>query len=204
MSPVAAFEVLGDQRVGEGGFLRLRRLRLRLARADGSRTREGIWDYVERPLGLDAVVVAIFRRRERVEVLLRAGVRVAVYFGRPSQQLLLVELVAGILEPGDDLARRAADEVLEEAGLAVAPERIERLGPPMFPRRGCVPSCFIFVSCEVPAGAAAQPPSGDGSPFEEGATLEWVSLDEALARCARGEIQDLKTEVALRRLREKQ
>jgi ADP-ribose pyrophosphatase len=48
-----------------------------------------------------------------------------------------------------------------------------------------------------------RPPQGDGSPFEEGAQLEWVVLDEALARCADGRIQDLKTEVGLRRLREK-
>ena len=45
-------------------------------------------------------------------------------------------------------------------------------------------------------------PTTDGSPFEEGARLEWVSLDEALARCARGEIRDMKTEIGLRRLRE--
>ncbi len=204
MSRAAAFEVLGDQRVGEGGFLRIRRMRLRLVRADGSRTREGIWDYVERPMGLDAVVVALWRRREQVEVLLRAGARVAVHFGRPEKQLLFVELVAGILEQGDDLALRAAGEVLEEAGLTVVPERIERLGPPMFPTPGMCPEMFHFVSCEVAPGAAAQPPQGDGSPFEEGAQLSWVALDEALARCARGEIQDLKTEVALRRLREKQ
>jgi len=203
VSRAAAFEVLGDQRVGEGGFLRIRRMRLRLVRADGSRTREGIWDYVERPMGLDAVVVALWRRREQVEVLLRAGARVAVHFGRPEKQLLFVELVAGILEQGDDLALRAAGEVLEEAGLTVVPERIERLGPPMFPTPGMCPEMFHFVSCEVAPGAAAQPPQGDGSPFEEGAQLSWVALDEALARCARGEIQDLKTEVALRRLRER-
>jgi len=50
--------------------------------------------------------------------------------------------------------------------------------------------------------ALAHPPGGDGSPFEERARLEWVSLDEALARCASGEIRDMKTEVGLRRLRE--
>ena len=42
----------------------------------------------------------------------------------------------------------------------------------------------------------------DGSPFEEGARLEWVTLDEALARCADGRIRDLKTEIGLRRLRD--
>ena len=40
----------------------------------------------------------------------------------------------------------------------------------------------------------------DGSPFEEGASLEWVALDEALRRCDAGTIVDLKTELALRRL----
>jgi hypothetical protein len=61
---------------------------------------------------------------------------------------------------------------------------------------------FQFVCCEVAPDALAHPPGGDGSPFEEGARLEWVSLDEALARCASGEIRDMKTEVGLRRLRE--
>jgi ADP-ribose pyrophosphatase len=45
-------------------------------------------------------------------------------------------------------------------------------------------------------------PSVNGSIFEEGATLEWAALDDALTRCARGDIQDMKTELALRRLRE--
>jgi hypothetical protein len=61
---------------------------------------------------------------------------------------------------------------------------------------------FHFVCCEVPADAMAHPVTGDGSPFEQGARLEWAPLEEALARCRRGEIRDLKTEVGLRRLQE--
>jgi len=98
---VKGFEVTGDERVGEGGHLRLRRMRMRLLLSDGSRTAEGSWDYVERPMGLDAVVVALFRRKERaVEVLLRQGIRVPLQFGRieTPPSLLLPELVAGILE----------------------------------------------------------------------------------------------------------
>ena len=125
---VKGFEVTGDERVGEGGHLRLRRMRMRLLLSDGSRTAEGSWDYVERPMGLDAVVVALFRRKERaVEVLLRHGIRVPLQFGRieTPPSLLLPELVAGILEPGDDLFQRAAAEAMEEAGLGVdrAPAR---------------------------------------------------------------------------------
>jgi len=202
---VTGFEVTGDQRVGEGGHLRLRRMRMRLMLSDGSRTSEGSWDYVERPMGLDAVVVALFRRRPgALEVLLRHGVRVPVQFGRPEKPsaLLFPELVAGILEPGDDVFQRAADEVMEEAGLRVPPASVESLGPPAFPTPGMCAEVFQFVCCEVAPDALAHPPGGDGSPFEEGARLEWVSLDEALGRCARGEIRDMKTEIGLRRLRE--
>jgi len=197
-------ELLSDERAGQGGHLVIRRLRLRLVLADGSRTREGSWDFVERPMGLDAVVLALWRRSPRgVEVLLRSGLRVPLQYGRPEPRpLLFTELVAGILEPGDDLARRAADEALEEAGVRVPAAEVQPLGPPMFPTPGMCAELFHFASCEVPAEAVAEGPQGDGSPFEQGARLEWVSLEQALARVARGELQDLKTEVALRRLRE--
>jgi ADP-ribose pyrophosphatase len=60
---------------------------------------------------------------------------------------------------------------------------------------------FHFVSAEVRAPEEAVSPPTDGSPFEEGAALEWVALDEAIRRCDDGRIVDLKTELALRRLR---
>jgi 8-oxo-dGTP pyrophosphatase MutT (NUDIX family) len=156
-------------------------------------------------MGLDAVVVALFRRRAgALEVLLRHGVRIPVQFGRPEKPLALLfpELVAGILEPGDDVFQRSADEVMEEAGLRVPPASVEILGPAVFPTPGMCAEVFQFVCCEVAPDALALPPGGDGSPFEQGARLEWVSLDEALARCASGEIRDMKTEIGLRRLRE--
>src|SRR5690242_12390606 len=126
---VKGFEVTGDERVGEGGHLRLRRMRMRLVLEDGSRTAEGSWDYVERPMGLDAVVVALYRRPgDAVEVLLRHGIRVPVQFGREKPPALLFpELVAGILEPGDDLFHRAAAEAMEEAGLRIVPESVRLL-----------------------------------------------------------------------------
>jgi ADP-ribose pyrophosphatase len=208
MNPVRAkdLEILHDERVGAGGYLIIRRLRLRVVLSDGSRTGEGRWDYVERPSGLDAVVLALWRRRQgEVEVLLRSGTRVPVVLGRPEPRtrFLFPELVAGIVEPNDVIAKRAADEAMEEAGIAVSAASVETLGPPMFPTPGMCPEVFHFVCSEVAADAKATPPGGDGSPFEEGADLEWVALDEAIDRCRRGEIQDLKTEIGLRRLREK-
>jgi 8-oxo-dGTP pyrophosphatase MutT (NUDIX family) len=203
---VKGFDVIADQRLGEGGHLRLRRMRLRLVLSDGSRTSEGSWDYVERPMGLDAVVLALFRQTAgAVEVLLRHGVRIPVHFGRPDKPptLLFPELVAGILEPGDDLYQRAAAEAMEEAGLQIQPTSMRMLGPAVFPTPGMCAEVFQFVACEVDPHAVAHPAAGDGSPFEQGARIEWVPLDEALSRCSRGEIRDMKTEIGLRRLREK-
>ncbi|TMA71858.1 MAG: NUDIX hydrolase [Deltaproteobacteria bacterium] len=202
---VKGFEVTGDQRVGEGGHLRLRRMRMRLVLSDGSRTGEGSWDYVERPMGLDAVVVALFRRGDRVEVLLRHGVRIPLQFGRAERPrtVLFPELVAGIVETGDDVMARAAAEAMEEAGLRVDAAAVQPLGPPLFPTPGMCAEIFHFVCCEVDAQAETHPVAGDGSPFEQGARLEWASLEAALSRCASGDIRDMKTEIGLRRLAER-
>jgi ADP-ribose pyrophosphatase len=202
---IAGFDVLSDERVGQGGHLVIRRIKLRLLGEGGEKTAPGTWDFVERPMGLDAVVLVIWNRRGPfVEVLLRKALRVPLQLGRtPPGPLLLTELVAGILEGSDGLSRRAEAEAREEAGIEVA--KVEPLGPPMYPTPGMCAELFHFAAAEVTdeQRAAMRPPQGDGSPFEEGAELEWVALDEALARCADGRIQDLKTEVGLRRLREK-
>jgi ADP-ribose pyrophosphatase len=209
---VVDLDVVSDERVGGGGFLTIRRLRLRMVREDGSRSAEGLYDFVERPMGLDAVVLALWHRDAggRVRVLLREGVRPPLVFGRPELGRALrfsTELVAGILERGEDdfaaLQRRAADEALEEAGLTVEARAVERLGPPTYPTPGMCAEKFHLAAVEVTNPDAAVRPEGDGSPFEEGARLVWLDLDEALERCRRGEIEDMKTEVGLRRLRER-
>jgi ADP-ribose pyrophosphatase len=202
---ISGLEVLGDERVGQGGHLIIRRIKLRLVGEGGEKTAAGTWDFVERPMGLDAVVLVIWSRSASgVEVLLRKALRVPLRLGRtPPGPLLFTELVAGILEANDELSQRAQAEAREEAGIEVA--RVEPLGPPMYPTPGMCAEQFHFAAAEVTdeQRAAMRPPQGDGSPFEEGAQLEWVLLDEALASCADGRIQDLKTEVGLRRLREK-
>ena len=78
------------------------------------------------------------------------------------------------------LRRRAADEVWEEAGLRVRPEAIELLGG-SFPSAGMTAERFWLTAVEVAPEAALAEPEGDGSPMEEGASVRWVALDEALA-----------------------
>src|SRR5207244_5652576 len=109
----------------------------------------------------------------------------------------------GIVETGEDLSRRAAAEAMEEAGLLIEPSSVELLGPAVFPTPGMCAEVFHFVCCEVAPDAREHAIAGDGSPFEEGARLEWAALEDALARCGRGEIRDMKTEIGLRRVAEK-
>ncbi len=218
MPEVAEIEVLEDYthraRCDEG-FLRLRRLRARNRRSDGSRSPEYRIDVIDRPT-LDAVGVCLWARTPRgVEVLTRRGLRPAAYFRRekspalPEPEYLLVEeIVAGVLEPGerglDALRRRGADEALEEAGIEVAPGRLEPLGGPFFPLPGISSEKIHLLAVQVDRGAAtgrhAAPHEGDGSPLEEGAVLEWRELGAAIAACEAGEIEDAKTELAFRRL----
>lgn len=204
-----------DELVGAGGFLAIRRLRLRNRRSDGSLSAPYTNDAVVRPYGQDAVVVAIFARvGDGVRVLVRDGLRPTVALGRdPSVAPLLeappglfvTELVAGILEVGDrgehGLAMRAAAETLEEAGFVVDPARVIILGAGALASPGALFEKEYFVAVEVdPAAQLAF--AGDGSAMEEGATTRWLELDDAITACVRGEISDLKTEVGLRRLRD--
>ncbi len=204
---IRGFDVISDEKAGGGGFLEIRRLRLKIIRADGTPTAQGLYDFIERPVGLDAVVLALWHRRGDggLDVLLRESVRVPVVFGRAESGLrTMFELVAGILEVGEDdfaaLQKRAAAEAHEEAGLILPPASFERLGPPLFPTPGMCAEKFHFAAAEVKDPKSAVRPIGDGSPFEEGARLHWLDLELALDKFARGEFDDMKTELGLRRL----
>jgi ADP-ribose pyrophosphatase len=211
---VVGFVIDSDELVGSGGFLQIRRLRMRNRRGDGSISGPYVCDAIARPYGQDAVVVAVYARRAGggVDVLVRDGLRPALLAGRdparaplpePPPGMFLTELVAGILEPGDTghdgLRRRAAAEVEEEAGFAVAPEAIAVLGGGVYPSPGSMVEKFYFTAVKVDP-AAQRALGGDGSPMEEGARTRWLPIDDAIAACVRGELADLKTELGLRRL----
>jgi ADP-ribose pyrophosphatase len=221
MPRIAGIEIVEDRTARsrcDEGFLRLKRFRARNRRADGSLSREYPIDVIDRPT-LDAVAVCLWSRGPReVEVLTRRGLRPAAYFRRgkatvvpEGEYLLLEELVAGVLEPGETglaaLRRRGAEEVREEVGLEVAPEALETLGGALFMLPGIASEKIHLLSVEVPRGTGPAvfpaPEEGDGSPLEEGAELCWRPLAAAIAACERGEIEDAKTEIALRRLAER-
>jgi len=214
---VVGLEVVDSRLVGrEGGFLGLRRMRLRVVRGDGTRSAEILNDFVERPKGLDAVAVAIWARGSGgVQVLVRQGMRPTIFFGRapeqlvvpdPARRLFVAEVVAGIVEVADrgeaGLRRRAAAEVEEEAGYVVAPEAVVLLGGGVLLSPGAMSERCFLAAVEVDPAARVAHIQGDGSPMEDGARSRWWALDDAIAACTRGELDDAKTELALRRLRD--
>jgi ADP-ribose diphosphatase len=218
MTKVADIEIVEDYTARarcDEGFLRLKRLRARNRREDGSRSPEYRIDVIDRPT-LDAVAVCLWARTPcGIEVLTRSGLRPAALFrrGKPAalpepEYLLVEEIVAGVLEPGerglDAIRRRGADEAREEAGVEVAPDALEVLGGPFFPLPGIVSEKIHLLAAEVERGAAEglhdAPREGDGSPLEEGAVLRWRELGAAIAACDAGEIEDGKSELAFRRL----
>lgn len=212
---IVGFVIESDERVGEGGFLAIRRLRMRNRRADGSLSPPYVCDSIARPYGQDAVVVAVYARgADGVQVLVRDGLRPPVVLGRdparaslpePPPQMFLSELVAGIIEPGDagvdGLRQRAAHEVAEEAGFTVEPAAVILLGAGSYPSPGAMVEKLYFTAVEVDP-ASQQALTGDGSPMEEGARTRWWPLDGAIDACVRGQLVDLKTELGLRRLRD--
>lgn len=197
-------------------FLRLRSVTMSIEAADGARTGEGTWDFVERPLGLDAVVVVVYRRDAgRVEVLLRQGLRVPVGVGRPGQPsgpgrhpaVFVEEIVAGLVEHGEHgpngLAERARVEVAEETGYELAPSAVRPLGAPLWASPGLCAEVLHFFAADA-TGVSRSDAIGDGSPFEAVGEIAWYPVEIALDRIAKqlGGVGDLRAELGIRRLAE--
>jgi ADP-ribose pyrophosphatase len=213
---VRALEVLEDFSASarcDEGFLHIRRLRVHNRREDGTVSKVYRVDVVDRPK-LDAVAVLVHRQvNGRVEVLTRTNLRPAAYFRKDREPTIpddreylhLDEIVAGVLENEDKgeagLRHRAAEEVREEAGFAVSAEEIQLLGGAFFVAPGIVSEKIHLAAVEV-TGRTQVPPSGDGSPMEEGATVTWWKIEELLAACRDGRVPDAKTEIAIVRFLE--
>jgi ADP-ribose pyrophosphatase len=214
--PKVSIVVVADRSASakcDEGFIRVRRLTLKNQYEGHADSSEYPYDCVERT-AMDAVGIVLYARASgSLDVCLRSSIRPPLAL-RPGYALpipdrsgdpTLFEIPAGLVEEGEEgeegLKACAARETMEEVGLDVEPHRFSRLGPATYLSPGLVAEKIHLFSAEVdPATATA--PTMDGSPVEERATIRFVSLDEALAACRDGRLEDIKTEVALRRLRE--
>jgi ADP-ribose pyrophosphatase len=195
------------------GYLRLYRWRLRNTYDDGSVSPEYSCDVVDRA-GIDAVAVVLYTIEpdtRTVKVLLRETLRPGLLL-RAQRDLPLPEvrekpvnweIVAGVIEPGERgmsaINHRAALEVQEEAGFEVYGPAVTDLGAGILPTPGPFPEKIYLKAVEVDPEEQGSP-IGDGSPMEQGAVLRWFELGTAIQMCVNGQIEDAKTEIALRRL----
>lgn len=213
--PKHSLSLVSERVIGEGGFMRIKRWRLRAHLASGAVSDEFVYDCLDRDR-LDAVIIAPhFRdpKSKRRFVYLRSSLRPPVFFRpmdvRPFEEKPTLgsvwELPAGLVERDerspDGLKRCAARELLEEVGFTVEPSEVAELGPSMFPVPATVGERHFYFHVEVdPSRIGA--PTEDGSALEREATIVAIPLDEALALVRAGEIEDLHSEIGLRRLAE--
>jgi ADP-ribose pyrophosphatase len=196
------------------GFLRLRRVLLRVLFADGTSSEPFEYDTIDRGR-LDAVVVAAHYRDAdgRRQVILRSALRPPVAMrARETSPVVekaslgaLWELPAGLVEAdersAEGLRRCAARELSEEIGAEVAPEALRELGPSAFPAPGVIGERHFFFHVEIDP-TRLRVPSEDGSALEKHAAVVSVDLAHAIHLTRTGAIEDEKTELALRRLAE--
>lgn len=199
---------------GERGFIFVRRLKTVATFANGDQSEIFAYDCADRNK-IDAVVVVPHYRGAAGErrVVLRSALRPPVA-RRPADVCPvpegahlgeLWEVPAGLVEPeersAEGLRACAARELLEETGFEALTAEVQPLGPSTFPAPGVIAERHFFFHVEVDP-ARRQTPTEDGSALEQHARFADLTLDEALAYCRAGRIEDAKTELALRRLAE--
>lgn len=214
--PAIRVRVLEDTTEGsrcDAGFVRVRRRRISLGYADGSESAAFPYDEAWR-VNLDAVTIAAHYRDAAgvPHVYLRSAMRPPVAL-RPPEPIPglepphggLWELPAGLIEQDErtpeGVVRCAAREIEEELGFHTDPAAYAALGIGMFPTPGLIGERIYFFHVEVDP-TTRHAPSEDGSALERFAEIAAVPLDHALALCREGHIEDMKTELGLRRLAE--
>jgi ADP-ribose pyrophosphatase len=197
------------------GFVRISRPTLKLTYPDGTESSPFPYDIAYR-VNLDAVTVVAYYRDEQgtVHVYLRsafrppAALRPKEVWAVPEKETLghLWELPAGLVEADErteeGLKTCAARELEEEVGFNVPIETVHPLGQSMFPTPGLIGERIFFFEVIVDPSKQGTP-SEDGSALEKEASIVDLTLEEALQWVRDGKIEDMKTEIGLRRLAEK-
>jgi ADP-ribose pyrophosphatase len=206
--PPIALEVVGDRTRdarATGGFLNLKRVDVIARYPTGEVSAPFAYDMCDRAAMDAVVVVAHFRVGGARHVLLRSSVRPPVALREPHEAVdeegRMWEVVAGLIEPGEDPRAAAARELAEELGFEVREDALQPLGPFTYPAPGIIGERHVFFHVEVDPRARATP-TEDGSALERGAAIIEVELSSVLDAVRDGKLRDAKTELALRRLAE--
>lgn len=184
-----------------GNMFRIIRARLQYRRFDGQMSEEITRINFDRG---DSVGVLLYDPDEDVVVLTRQF-RYPVYASFEPEmikqvgvkQAWMLEIVAGIIDPGHSVVEIASKEILEEADYMVRGD----LHPiaTIYPSPGGTSErIYIFLGIVNHEGRLNA--RGEISPEAEDIQVVSLSLQEAMMRISRGEISDAKTIIALQHL----
>jgi ADP-ribose pyrophosphatase len=152
----------------------------------------------------DSVGVLLYNPDEDIVVLTRqfrypiyASIEPEIANEEGATRAWLLEIVAGIIEPGHGVAEAASREVLEEVGYVVQGS-LRPIGT-IYPSPGWASErVHLFVGL---VDHKDRLNSGGGLPCEgEDIRVESLSFQEAMMMIARGEVTDAKTIIALQHL----
>lgn len=196
------------------GFIKVRRLVLRVRYEDGTWSEPFRYDVADRD-ALDAVLMVLHAPRKGYPddpyVCMRTALRPPVWLRRQRRlpvpdvhpEAMLWEMPAGLIEPDEQgeqaVQKTAARETEEETGFKIPAEAFAVLGPPVFLSPGLSGEKLHIVHAEVDPSQVRQVTTKEA--LERASRIEWWTLSEALAHAARGIVQDCKTELALHRFR---
>jgi ADP-ribose pyrophosphatase len=184
-----------------GSIFRVIRATLRYRRFDGHISEEITRVNFERG---DSVGVLLYDPDEDVVVLTRqfrypvyASIDPIVVKEGGAKQAWLLEIVAGIIDPGHSVVEVASKEVLEEAGYVVQgglrPIATIYTSPGWSSER-----IYLFLGLVDHKDRIS---AGGGLPSEgEDILVEALSFQESMMMIARGEVSDAKTIIALQHL----
>lgn len=220
---IEVVEDLTDASTLARGFIKMRRVRMRNAYDGGGHSKEYPVDFVYRTPH-DSVCVILYGYMNEMQqrtapedpyVVVRRGLRPTLRL-RGLDNFFLEEVVAGVLEHGDaeesdGVGIRAIEEIKEETGLQ-DPLNVLHHGTSLFASPGYTSEQLNFMRAELPFGVINHirmngddenlVETGDGSPMEDGGRLLCIPLSMAINFCRTGTFRDMKTEVALCRLRD--
>jgi ADP-ribose pyrophosphatase len=184
-----------------GSMFRVIRATLRYRRFDGHMSEEITRINYERG---DSVGVLLYDPDEEVVVLTRqfrypvyASIDPEIAKEGGAKQAWLLEVMAGIIDPGHSAVEIASKELLEEAGYVV--QGGYRPIATIYPSPGGTSErIYLFLGLIAPKD---QLYAGGGLTAEgEDIQVESLSFQESMMMIARGEISDAKTIIALQHL----
>lgn len=177
-------EILSREHLHKG-FCSVDRLTVQYDHPDGAPAKPIDREVVERG---DAVGILVFHREKR-EFLLVRQIRVPIIrHGEPW----VTEIVAGMIDPGEEPEESARREIKEEIGYEV-----ENLVPlvEMYSSPGGISEMLYLYFAEV----SDELRTGEGGGVNEDEDLELVPvpLQQAYQALDRGELRDAKTQIAM-------